>query len=121
VKRAPPGLDALLAEASRLAARAAARVLADPRGQEALARAVGLAQRSLQRIEALQAELLRAAGVPGRQDYQALARQLARVKRKARELSEKLAARQAGGPGRGLEDPAGGGSTPPDERDPGAR
>jgi hypothetical protein len=95
VSRPPPGLAALLEEASRLAAQAAARVMADPRGQEAVARAVGLAQRGLQRVEALQGELLRAAGVPGRQDYQALARQLARVKRKARELSEKLAARRA--------------------------
>jgi hypothetical protein len=93
VRPAPPGLAALLEEASRLASQAAAKVMADPRGQEALARAVGLAQRSLQRIEALQAELMRAAGVPGRQDYQALAKQLARVKRKARELSERLAAR----------------------------
>jgi len=108
VRRDPPGLEALLAEASRLASRAAARVLADPRGQEALARAVGLAQRSLQRAEALQAALMKAAGVPGRQDYQALARQLARVKRKARELDEKLAARQAGRAGTGPEDPAGG-------------
>jgi hypothetical protein len=95
VRREPPGLKGLLEEATRLAAQATARIMADPRGQEAMARAVGLAQRSLQRVEALQAELMRAAGVPGRQDYQALAKQLARVKRKARELSEKLAARQA--------------------------
>lgn len=115
----PPGLDALLAEASRLAGKAAARVLADPRGQEALARAVGLAQRSLQRIEALQVDLMRAAGVPGRQDFQALAKQLARVKRKARELSEKLAARQAAGPAPGPGDPAGGGGGPPGDDGPG--
>lgn len=118
MRRAPPGLDALLAEATRLASGAAARVLADPRGQEALARAVGLAQRSLQRVEALQADLMKAAGVPGRQDYQALARQLARVKRKARELNEKLAARQAG---RGPDGAAGGAGSPPDEGEGGAR
>lgn len=93
--RPPPGLVTLLEEATRLAGRAASRVMADPRGQEAMARAVGLAQRSLQRLEALQGDLLRAAGVPGRQDFQALAKQLARVRRKARELSGKLAARRA--------------------------
>lgn len=122
MRRAPPGLDALLSEGSRLASRAAARVLADPRGQEALARAVGLAQRSLQRLEALQADLMKAAGVPGRQDYQALARQLARVKRKARELNERLAARQAEGPlAKGPEAPDGGDLEPPDGGDAGPR
>lgn len=113
MSRRPPGLGALLEQASRLAAQAASRALADPRGQEAMARAVGLAQRSVQRLEALQAELMRAAGVPGRQDYQALAKQLARVKRKARALSEKLAARraeEAGAP------PAPGGADPEQER-----
>jgi hypothetical protein len=93
----PPGLAALLDEASRLASRAAGKVMADPRGQEAVARAVGLAQRSLQRLETLQAELMKAAGIPGRQDYQELAKSLARVKRKARELSEKLEARRGDG------------------------
>lgn len=111
-KPEPPGLRSLLEEASRLAAQATARIMADPRGQEALARAVGLAQRSLQRLEALQAELMRAAGVPGRQDYQALAKQLARVKRKARELSEKVAARQAAEAGGALSGAAPGASPP---------
>ena len=36
---------------------------------------------------------MQAAGIPGRQDYQDLAKQLARIKRKARELAEKLEAR----------------------------
>jgi hypothetical protein len=115
VRREPPGLAALLEEASRLASRAAARIMADPRGQEALARAVGLAQRSLRRVEALQAEVMRGAGVPGRQDLQALARQLARVKRKARELSEKLAARRAAEGGGAPAGPAG---APPPDPDP---
>lgn len=117
----PPGLDALVAEATRLASQAASRLLADPRGQAAMARAVGVAQRSLQRIEALQVELMTAAGVPGRHDVQALARQLARVKRKARALSERLAARHATGAGRGPEAPAGGDPTPAGPGDPGAR
>ncbi len=102
MKPGVPGLAALLEEATRLASAAAGKVMADPRGQEAVARAVGLAQRSAQRIEALQAEAMKAAGIPGRQDYQELARSLARLKRKARELTEKLEAQrraQAGGAG----------------------
>jgi hypothetical protein len=89
----------LLDEAAALLARAAGKVLSDPVGQEALARAVGLAQIGLQRVEALQAELFKVAGVPGRRDYDDLAKQLARLKRKARELDRKLAARGAAGPG----------------------
>ncbi|MBK9517094.1 MAG: hypothetical protein IPO09_07000 [Anaeromyxobacter sp.] len=94
MRRELPGLQALLQEATTLAAQAAGKVLADPRGQEAVARAVGLAQRTLQRLEALQAEAMKAAGIPGRQDYQELAKQLARVKRKARELGKKLEERR---------------------------
>jgi hypothetical protein len=98
----PPTHDlaGLLEEAGRLASRAAGRVLDDPRSREALARAVGLAQRGLARLELLQQEALQAAGVPGRQGYQDLARRLARVKRKARELAARLEARRRGrGPG----------------------
>jgi len=99
MKSALPGLVQLLEEASRLASAAAGKLMADPRGQEAVARAVGLAQKTLLRIEALQAEAMKAAGIPGRQDYQELARSLARLKRKARELSEKLEAQRRGGAG----------------------
>jgi hypothetical protein len=75
---------------TRMVTRAAERVLNDPRGQEAVARAVGFAQRGRRRVEELQERLMRAAGIPGRQEYQDLAKQLARIKRKARELAEKL-------------------------------
>jgi len=105
-----PDLAGLLAEASRLASKAAGRVLADPRGQEALARAAGLAQRGLARLEALQATAMQVAGIPGRPEYQELARRLARVKRKARELNERLARRAARG--------AGGRADPPDGQGP---
>jgi hypothetical protein len=107
--RRPPSPARLLDEALRLAGRAAGRVLDDPRGREAVARAVGLAQRSLQRVERAQARLMEVAGVPGRRDFEALARSLARVKVKARRLEAALRARQEppageggeGGPGRG--------------------
>ena len=77
----------------RFVSRAAEKVMKDPRGQDAVARAVGLAQRGRRRVEELQERLMHAAGIPGRQDYQDLAKQLARIKRKARELAEKLDAR----------------------------
>jgi hypothetical protein len=82
--------ERLLAAGTRLVSRAAEKVLTDPRGQEALARAVGMAQRGRRRVEELQERVMQAAGIPGRQDYQDLAKQLARIKRKARELAERL-------------------------------
>lgn len=94
---APKGLKDLVLDAgARLAARAAEKVLSDPRGQEVLARAVGLAQKGKQRVEEAQARLLRAAGVPGKEDYDDLARRVARIKRKARDLGRRLAPEDAG-------------------------
>jgi hypothetical protein len=98
--------ERLLAAGTRLVARAAEKVLTDPRGQEALARAVGMAQRGRRRVEELQERVMQAAGIPGRQDYQDLAKQLARIKRQARELSERL---EGGRQGREAEAPGPGG------------
>lgn len=83
-----------LEEGAKAVGRAASAVLSDPRGQEALARAVGVAQRGLQLIGAVQERALHAAGLAARPDYEALRKQVARVKRKARELSEQLDAAQ---------------------------
>ena len=80
----------LLETGTRLVSRAAEKVLNDPRGQDAVARAVGFAQRGRRRVEEVQERFMRAAGIPGRQDYQELAKQLARIKRKARDLAGKL-------------------------------
>ncbi len=96
---------ALFETGTRLVTRAAETVLKDPRGQDAVARAVGFAQRGRRRFEEVQERVMKAAGIPGRQDYQDLAKQLARIKRKARELSEKLAEER----GRAGEGPDGGG------------
>jgi hypothetical protein len=82
--------ERLFESGTRLVSKAAERVMNDPRGQDAVARAVGLAQRGRRRVEELQERLMRAAGIPGRQDYEDLAKQLARIKRKARELAEKM-------------------------------
>jgi hypothetical protein len=87
------GIGGKLFEAgTRLVSRAAERVLSDPRGQEAVARAVGLAQRGRRRMEEVQQRLMKAAGIPARQEYDDLVKQLARIKRKARELGERLEA-----------------------------
>jgi hypothetical protein len=91
------GLAGRLFEAgTRLVSQAAEKVLADPRGQDAVARAIGIAQRGRRRAEVLQQRLMHAAGIPGREDYQELAKQLARIKRKARELAEKMETERAG-------------------------
>ena len=103
----------LLDTGTRLVSRAAETVLKDARGQEALARAVGLAQRGRQKIEALQEQVLKATGVPVRQDYQDLAKQLARIKRKARELGQKLEASRDGASGADAAAPRDG-SEPPE-------
>lgn len=84
----------LLEAGTRILSQAAEKMLTDPRGQEAVARAVGMAQRGRRRVEELQERLMQAAGIPGRQDYQELAKQLARIKRKARELAERLDAQR---------------------------
>jgi len=83
--------DWILGEGGRAVGRAAARVLDDPRGREAVARAVGLAQRGLGVLGAVQERALHAAGLAARPDYDELRKRLARLKRKLRELDRKVA------------------------------
>ena len=80
----------LLEQGARAVGRAAGAVMSDPRGQEAMARAVGLAQRSLRLFEVAQEHALHAAGLAARPDYNELRKQVARIKRKARALSDRL-------------------------------
>jgi hypothetical protein len=102
------GLAELMMErGAKAVGRAAGLVMSDPRGQEAVARAVGLAQRGLKLFEAAQEHALHAAGLAARPDYDELRKQVARLKRKARELGEKLDAAPPSAPGD--DDPAGGG------------
>lgn len=88
-----------LEQGTRALSRAAGTVLADPRGQELVARAVGLAQRGKERFERMEARALRSVGLASRPDTQDLARRLARLKRQLRELSKDLEARKRGGRG----------------------
>lgn len=98
------GFAELVVEAgTKFVARAADTVMSDPRGKEAIATAVGLAQRGKKRLEEAQEQLLRAAGIPGKEEYEDLARQLARIKRKARDLAAQLE-KDDGEPGDGRED-----------------
>jgi hypothetical protein len=83
--------EALFEAGTRFVSRAAHAVMESPRGQDAVARAVGFAQRGRRRLEEVQERVLAVAGIPGRKDYEELARQLARIKRKTRELTERLA------------------------------
>jgi hypothetical protein len=78
----------------RVARKGAEKVLEDPRGQEAIARAVGAAQKGLRLFGAVQERALHAAGLAGREDHAELRKQIARIKRKAREIGEKI---EAGG------------------------
>ncbi len=80
----------LMEQGAKVVGRAAGAVMSDPRGQEAVARAVGLAQRGLRFFEEAQEHALHAAGLAARPDYNELRKQVARLKRKAREISEKL-------------------------------
>jgi hypothetical protein len=82
--------ERLFETGTKMVAQAAEVVMKDPRGQEAVARAIGAAQRGRRRLEETQERLMRAAGIPGRQDYADLAKQLARIKRKARDLAAKM-------------------------------
>jgi len=82
--------ETLLEQGARAVGKAAGAVLSDPRGQEAVARAVGLAQRGLRLLETAQERALHAAGLAARPDYGDLRKQVARLKRKARELTEEL-------------------------------
>lgn len=87
------GFAELMLEAgTRFVSRTAEVVMSDPRGKEAMALAVGLAQQGKRRLEQAQERVLKAAGIPGRQDYEELTRQLARIKRKARELAAAMEA-----------------------------
>jgi hypothetical protein len=81
---------AVLAEASKVAVKAAGLMLEDPRGQDAMARAVGAAQRGRQLVDRVQEDALHAVGLAAKADHQELRKQIARIKRKARELGERL-------------------------------
>jgi hypothetical protein len=82
--------EAILERGTRMATRAAKVVLDDPRGQEAIAAAVGAAQKGKRKLEEVQGRVLHAAGLPTRGDYDDVARSMARLKRKLRDLAKQV-------------------------------
>jgi phage shock protein A len=89
--------EQVLEQGLRTAGRVAGAVMSDPRGQEAVARAVGAAQRGLALFGAVQERALHLAGLAARSDYGEVRKQVARLKRKARELSARIG--EQAGPG----------------------
>jgi len=93
--------ELILERGAKVVGRAAGAVLSDPRGQEALARAVGVAQRGRRVLAAVQEKALHAAGLAARPDYAELRKQVVRLKRKTRDLGVRLRANRAAAPGNG--------------------
>ena len=75
---------------SRTVARAVLAVLSSPRGQDVIAAAVDAAQRGKRAFDDAQTQVLLALGYAGKPEYHELLKRTARLKRKARELAEKL-------------------------------
>lgn len=82
--------EELLGRGLKLAIEAAEKVLADPRGREAMSLASELAQKAVRTFEELQAAAVRRAGVPTREDLRALEERVATIQRRAKELAERL-------------------------------
>ena len=99
--------EELLGRGLRLAIEAAEKVLADPRGREAMSLASELAQKAVRMFEELQSAAVRRAGVPTREDLRELEERVARIQRKAKDLAARLDAMdreprgRGGGPGPG--------------------
>jgi hypothetical protein len=70
--------------------RAAKVVLEDPRGQEVLAAAVGAAQKGKRQLEEVQGLVMRAVGLPTKGDFDDVAKSMARLKRKLRDLTRQV-------------------------------
>jgi polyhydroxyalkanoate synthesis regulator phasin len=76
----------------KLALDAAEKVLGDPRGQGAVTAASELAQKAMKKLEEVQAAVVRAAGVPSREDLHELEERVERLQRRARDLGSRLEA-----------------------------
>ncbi|HEU4382881.1 MAG TPA: hypothetical protein VFR85_05185 [Anaeromyxobacteraceae bacterium] len=83
-------LERLLESGAEAASRAARAVADIDTARGAAAAAVGLAQRGKKRFDEAQERVLHALGLAAREDYAEVARRMARLKRKVRELSRQL-------------------------------
>jgi hypothetical protein len=91
----------LLDTGARAASQVARAVAGDDRTRDAAAAAVGVAQRGKKRLEEAQERVLHALGLAARDDYAEVAKRMARLKRKVRELSRKLEGEGGVAPGAG--------------------
>ena len=82
--------DKLKKEALDFSQRAIERLFADDKRASRIADAVGTVQRSRAAIDKGQDELMRALNLAPRSDFKALSKQLSGLKRRLRELSDKL-------------------------------
>jgi polyhydroxyalkanoate synthesis regulator phasin len=96
-KKGKGSADLLVEQGVRLATQAARTVMDDRRGQEAVATAVGLAQKGMKQLEGVQEQVLHAVGLPSKTDYEDVAKQMARLKRKIRDLTRQVEAKAAAG------------------------
>ncbi len=86
-------------EGTRALSRAAGRIASSAPSSEAVARAVGVAQRGLQALSAVQEQALHAVGLAAKPDYDEVRKRLARIKRKVREIDRKAGGGGGGGDG----------------------
>ena len=105
-------LERLLETGAEAASRAARAMADSGRARDAAAAAVGLAQRGKRRLDEAQERVLHALGLAAREDYAEVAKRMARLKRKVRELSRQLEGEGLGG---GASPVGGLGEAEPDE------
>ncbi len=94
-------LDRLLETGARAASQVARAVADSDRARDAAAAAAGVAQRGKKRLDEAQERVLHLLGLAARDDYAEVAKRMARLKRKVRELSRKLEGEGGGAPGAG--------------------
>ncbi|HET6923331.1 MAG TPA: hypothetical protein VFI16_09295 [Anaeromyxobacteraceae bacterium] len=89
-------LERLLESGAEAASRAARLVADSDRARDAAAAAVGVAQRGKKRLDEAQERVLHLLGLAARDDYAEVAKRMARLKRKVRELSRQLEEEEGG-------------------------
>ncbi len=82
--------DDLKKQALNVSGKAVEKLMADDRRAMAIANAIGKAQRGKQALDRGQEELLKALNFAPRSEFKALGKQLSGLKRRLRELEEKL-------------------------------
>jgi hypothetical protein len=113
-------LERLLETGVRAASQAARAVADSDRARGAAATAVGAAQRGKKRLDEAQERVLHALGLAARDDYAEVAKRMARLKRKVRELSRQLEGKGGGAPpSRGAGGHGAAGAAEPDQDDSG--